>query len=391
MSRRERTVVAVAIAGVFSACIAGTDPDAVRVLEKTARQNALEAQTRMTATGLKPGRIAPNNERSATTLQVEATGAEPSGWMSYLSDAKAGQNSLQASADAYIVGGYPPAAITIGVSGEFENKNGSTPFNTTVRGTGAARFYKAWASSCWEHIKSSSRIDGHFSASYSGKSWGPVDYGASKACSNEDTCDFGMTRKSGRANLNSGVCDEDTPIYGTAGGDTPVDNTPGTLHCWWYRDMLILFDPITGKVTDIFWIGEWKHDCEYALLSSGPSRADEVPVVLRARGPLGTTERPTMLIAEAGDTVSIAIDTTRATGADLDAALTRAATMWKLRGAARDGGIIATTLAPNSAAVRDDSESRGAQLLRKVKREASHHMQHRGNARELTTTVERRP
>jgi hypothetical protein len=373
--------------------VAGTDPDAVMALGRQARVNATEAAARVAAMGLTPLQIAPNGQGSATLLETESSGPGPNGWMSYIADAKAGPQALQVSAEAYIIGGNPPATITIDVNGAFENRNGFQPFNTSVRNAGAARFYKAWASSCFEHIRSSANIDAMFTGVYPNLRWGPVTYDAEKSCWTEDTCEIGMTRKTNRANLDSGVCDDDAPIYGAGGGDTPVDYGSGDLHCWWYRDMLILYDPVTGRMTDALWIGEWKHDCEYALLSSGGDARGSVsvPVVLRARGPLGTTERPAMLIAEAGDTVSIAIDTTRATGADVDAALTRAGSMWKLRDSARPDGVIATTLAPNHAGKSSDSGSRGAELLRKVKREASRHVRDRGQSRELTTSVPRRP
>jgi hypothetical protein len=394
MTRRERiTVVTASIAVFLSACIAGTDPDAVRALEKKARLNAAEAEARVKAMGLTPVTVAPNGQGSATMLETEGSGPGPNGWMSYVADAKAGPQTLQASAEAYIIGGYPPATITIEVSGAFDNRNGSMPFNTAVRNVGATRFFKAWASSCFERVRSSANIDALFTGTYGNTRWGPVTDDANKSCWAEDNCDQGMTRKSGRANLNSGMCDDDAPIYGFGAGDTPVDNASGSLHCWWYRDMLILFDPITGKMTDAFWIGDWHHECEYALLSSGADSrpSASIPVVLRARGPLGTTERPTMLVAEAGDTVSIAIDTTRATAADVDAALARAGSMWKLKSAGRADGIVATTMASSPSARKVDPGSRGAELLRAVKREASHRVRDRGRARELTTSVPRLP
>ena len=390
--RKQVAIVAASIATLVSACIAGTDPDAVSTLASTGRRNALEAQARVEAMGLSPSHRAPNGESGASKLEVDGSGPDHAGWMAYVANAKAGDHALQAAAEAYIIGGSPPAQITIKVDGAFENADGFTPINTTVRGTGAARFFKAWASSCYQHVRSSVNVHGLFSAAYPRTTWGPVDDEDSKACWTEDNCDNAVTRKSGRANFDSGICDSDAPIYGSAGGDAPLDNpTVPNMNCYWYRDVLIIWDPDTGDLMAALWLGDWKHQCDEMTVASGENGpSSRIPVVLRARGPLGTTARHTMLIAEAGDTVSIAIDTTRATGADVDAALARAATMWKVKGEARENGVVATTMAP-AAGDSKDNGSRGAELLRAVKREASHHVRDRGRARELTTTVERRP
>jgi hypothetical protein len=240
-------------------------------------------------------------------------------------------------------------------------------------------------------VRSSVNIHGLFSAVYPRTTWGPADDDDAKSCWTENTCDQVTERKSGRANLNSGICDDDAPIFGSAGGDAPTTD-PGP-HCWWYRDMLVLFDPITGSITDAFWIGDWQRQCDEMLISSATESrgSGTVPVVLRARGPLGSTGRPALLIAEAGDTVSISVDTTVATAADLDAALTRAGSMWKLKDASRKDGTITTTIPSTNRAESLNPESRAAELLRAVKRAASHHSPNRGRARELTTTVERRP
>ena len=346
--------------------------------------------------GVMPVHVAGTEHTSALKSQTGGSGSATFPDMVYVTDAKAGSQALQASADAYIIGGTPPASITITVSGAFENKNGYTSFNTEVRGEGAARFYKAWPSSCFEYFRSAANIDGRFFGKYTAPTvvvtWGPGYLSSSKACSNPDPCNDGITRKSRGANLNSGVCDEDAPIYGAGGeGDAPTDDpAPAGMHCWWYRDVMAFFDPNTGKLLYAVWLNEWTHECEEmtVVADDHSATARRIPVVLRARGPLGATGRPVTLVAEAGDTVAIAIDTTRATGSDVDAALSRAGSMWNAKAGARTGGVFATALAPQS---HKRESSRGDELLRAVKARQSSYTPNRGKARELRLSVPRRP
>jgi hypothetical protein len=153
---------------------------------------------------------------------------------------------------------------------------------------------------------------------------------------------------------------------------------------------MAFFDPDTGALLFAVWLNEWTHECDDMTIVAAdkPANARRVPILLRARGPLGTTGRPVMLVAEAGDTVSIAIDTTRASGADVDAALKRAGSMWKAKAAARSDAVVATTLAPRSG---QRASGRGDELLRAVKAKESRYSPHRGRARELMTSVTRQP
>jgi hypothetical protein len=165
--------------------------------------------------------------------------------------------------------------------------------------------------------------------------------------------------------------------------ETTVDNSDGTYNpnevptgepapgCWWARDFRIVYDENWEEV-DRYWTSGWYQECEaQASVSIGDRPGNTVPVDIIASGGMRDGRATALLYGNKGDTVTIMVDTTQATQADVSLELTRAA---RRPQATADRGVVfgSRILRPSSEALRRaNADARGAELLEKLKRSGS--------------------